>query len=171
MACRHGQVSFDLAKVTERSRKVANQLNAGVKGLMKKHKVTVVEGSRHADGCQPGHGDDRRRPARARREEHHRRHRRAGARSARRAGRWPARLDLSPRDGAARNATQLLVIGSGAIGVEFASFYNDMGAEVTVVEMLDRILPVEDEDISAPSWTRRSPSRGCASCPDQGQRS
>jgi dihydrolipoamide dehydrogenase len=45
--------------------------------------------------------------------------------------------------------TKLLVIGSGAIGVEFASFYSDMGAEVTIVEMLDRILPVEDEDVSA----------------------
>jgi dihydrolipoamide dehydrogenase len=45
--------------------------------------------------------------------------------------------------------TELLVIGSGAIGIEFASFYNDMGAEVTVVEMLDRIVPVEDKDISA----------------------
>jgi dihydrolipoamide dehydrogenase len=45
--------------------------------------------------------------------------------------------------------TKLLVIGSGAIGVEFASFYSDMGADVTIVEMLDRILPVEDEDVSA----------------------
>src|SRR3546814_20796001 len=45
--------------------------------------------------------------------------------------------------------TKLLVIGSGAIGVEFASFYSDMGAEVPVVEMLDRILPVEDEEVSA----------------------
>jgi dihydrolipoamide dehydrogenase len=45
--------------------------------------------------------------------------------------------------------TKLLVIGSGAIGVEFASFYSDMGAKVTVVEMLDRILPVEDADVSA----------------------
>ena len=44
--------------------------------------------------------------------------------------------------------TKLLVIGSGAIGVEFASFYNDMGAEVTIVEMLDRILPVEDAEVS-----------------------
>jgi dihydrolipoamide dehydrogenase len=43
---------------------------------------------------------------------------------------------------------KLLVIGSGAIGIEFASFYNDMGAEVTVVEMLDRIVPVEDADVS-----------------------
>src|SRR5262249_9096520 len=45
--------------------------------------------------------------------------------------------------------TKLLVIGSGAIGVEFASFYSDMGADVTIVEMLPRILPVEDEDVSA----------------------
>src|SRR3546814_2200511 len=45
--------------------------------------------------------------------------------------------------------TRLLVIGSGAIGIEFASFYNDMGAEVTVVEMLDRVVPVEDADVSA----------------------
>ena len=45
--------------------------------------------------------------------------------------------------------TRLLVIGSGAIGVEFASFYSDMGADVTIVEMLDRILPVEDEEVSA----------------------
>src|SRR6202007_280144 len=43
----------------------------------------------------------------------------------------------------------LLVVGSGAIGIEFASFYHDMGAEVTVVEVLDRVLPVEDEEISA----------------------
>ena len=43
----------------------------------------------------------------------------------------------------------LLVIGSGAIGIEFASFYRDLGAEVTVVEVLDRILPVEDEEVSA----------------------
>ena len=47
--------------------------------------------------------------------------------------------------------TTLLVIGSGAIGIEFASFYNAMGADVTVVEMIDRIVPVEDAEISAPS--------------------
>ena len=43
----------------------------------------------------------------------------------------------------------LLIVGSGAIGIEFASFYRSLGAEVTVVEMLDRILPVEDAEISA----------------------
>ena len=45
--------------------------------------------------------------------------------------------------------TKLLVIGSGAIGIEFASFYNDLGSDVTVVEMMDRIVPVEDADVSA----------------------
>ena len=45
--------------------------------------------------------------------------------------------------------TKLLVIGSGAIGIEFASFYNDMGADVTVIEMMDRIVPVEDAEVSA----------------------
>ena len=58
----------------------------------------------------------------------------------------------------------LLVVGSGAIGIEFASFYRDMGAEVTVVEVLDRVLPVEDEEISA--FARKaSRSRGSRSIP------
>ena len=55
--------------------------------------------------------------------------------------------DLS--DAAVDEADSLLVVGSGAIGIEFASFYRNMGAEVTVVEVLDRVLPVEDEEISA----------------------
>ena len=140
---------FDLAKVTERSRKVAGQLNAGVKGLMKKNKVAVVEGSGRIDA--PGkvsvtRGDETvaleapsiiiATGARAR------------------------DLPFAPADGKRiwtyRHAmvppempTKLLVIGSGAIGVEFASFYSDMGAEVTIVEMLDRILPVEDAEVSA----------------------
>src|SRR5690606_36977073 len=58
---------------------------------------------------------------------------------------WTYRHAMTPSDMPSR----LLVIGSGAIGIEFASFYNDMGAEVTVVEMLDRIVPVEDADVSA----------------------
>jgi dihydrolipoamide dehydrogenase len=58
---------------------------------------------------------------------------------------WTYRHAMVP----AEMPSKLLVIGSGAIGIEFASFYNDMGAEVTVVEMLDRIVPVEDKDVSA----------------------
>ena len=142
-------VSFDLAKVVDRSRKVAGQLNAGVKGLMKKNKVIVVEGFGRLTGptqLTVRTGDQERvldatnvivaTGARAR------------------------DLPDTPADGdrvwTYRHAmlppampTKLLVIGSGAIGIEFASFYSDMGAQVTVVEMLDRILPVEDADVSA----------------------
>ena len=142
-------VSFDLAKVTERSRKVAGQLNAGVKSLMKKNKVTVVEGNGALTGAtqvtvKTGAGDrvlDGGNVIVA-----------TGARARDLPGLaadgiriWTYRHAMVPPE----MPTKLLVIGSGAIGVEFASFYNDMGANVTVVEMLDRILPVEDEEISA----------------------
>jgi dihydrolipoamide dehydrogenase len=139
------KVSFDLAKIVDRSRKVAGQLNAGVKGLMKKNKITVVEG----EGALVGKGKlqvgDKILEAKhiivA-----------TGARArdlpfAKADGNkiWTYRHAMVPRE----MPTKLLVIGSGAIGVEFASFYSDMGAEVTIVEMLDRILPVEDADVSA----------------------
>jgi dihydrolipoamide dehydrogenase len=139
------KVSFDLAKIVDRSRKVAGQLNAGVKGLMKKNKITVIEG----EGALAGKGQlkvgDRALEAKhiivA-----------TGARArdlpfAKADGNkiWTYRHAMVPKE----MPTKLLVIGSGAIGVEFASFYSDMGAEVTIVEMLDRILPVEDEDVSA----------------------
>jgi dihydrolipoamide dehydrogenase len=139
------KVSFDLAKIVERSRKVAGQLNAGVKGLMKKNKVTVVEGEGKLAGKGKLQVGDRTLEARhiivA-----------TGARArdlpfAKADGEriWTYRHAMVPKV----MPTKLLVIGSGAIGVEFASFYSDMGAEVTIVEMLDRILPVEDEDVSA----------------------
>ncbi len=143
------KTGFDLSKIVERSRKVAGQLNAGVKGLMKKNKVTVVEG----DGAITGKGkltvskDGARTELQAK-------HIiiATGARArdlpfAKADGKriWTYRHAMVP----AEMPTRLLVIGSGAIGVEFASFYSDMGAEVTIVEMLDRILPVEDEDVSA----------------------
>ena len=67
---------------------------------------------------------------------------------------WTYRHAMTPPE----MPTELLVIGSGAIGIEFASFYNDMGAKVTVVEMLDRIVPVEDADVSD-FLAKRSPSR------------
>ncbi len=139
---------FDLARVVDRSRKVAGQLNAGVKGLMKKNRITVVEGT----GTLAGKGGvtvkngDRTTELQA-----------AdiilatGARArdlpfAKADGNriWTYRNAMTPTE----MPTDLLVIGSGAIGVEFASFYSDMGAKVTIVEMLDRILPVEDHEIS-----------------------
>ena len=142
-------VSFDLGKVVERSRKIAGQLNAGVKSLMKKHKVTVVEGEgRLTGGTQltVKTGDQERvldatnvivaTGARARDLP-------GLAADGRRI--WTYRHAMVPPE----MPTELLVIGSGAIGIEFASFYSDMGAQVTVVEMQDRILPVEDADVSA----------------------
>ena len=141
-------VAFDLTKVVERSRKVAGQLNAGVKGLMKKNKITVVEG----EGTIVGVGKltvkqgDRTTELEAKNIVVA-----TGARArdlpfAKAGGKriWTYRHAMVPPE----MPTRLLVIGSGAIGVEFASFYSDMGAEVTIVEMLDRVLPVEDAEIS-----------------------
>jgi dihydrolipoamide dehydrogenase len=143
------KVSFDLAKIVDRSRKVAGQLNMGVKGLMKKNKIAVVEG----DGAIAGKGklnvtkDGKTTELAAK-------HIivATGARArdlpfAKADGNriWTYRHAMVPKE----MPTKLLVIGSGAIGVEFASFYSDMGAEVTIVEMLNRILPVEDADVSA----------------------
>ncbi|MFN3945218.1 MAG: dihydrolipoyl dehydrogenase [Allosphingosinicella sp.] len=136
---------FDLAKIVERSRKVAGQLNGGVKGLMKKNKVTVVEGEGRLAGKGTLKVGERTLQAKhiliA-----------TGARArdlpfAKADGEriWTYRHAMVPGE----MPSKLLVIGSGAIGVEFASFYSDMGAEVTIVEMLDRVLPVEDEEVSA----------------------
>ena len=139
---------FDLGKIVQRSRKVADQLNMGVKGLMKKHKVAVHEGI----GTLTGKGKlsvkqgDKTVELQAKNIIVA-----TGARArelpfAKADGKriWTYRHAMVPDE----MPTKLLVIGSGAIGVEFASFYNYMGAEVTIVEMLDRILPVEDADVS-----------------------
>ncbi|MDE0878564.1 MAG: dihydrolipoyl dehydrogenase [Sphingomonas bacterium] len=141
-------VGFDLDKIVDRSRKVAGQLNAGVKGLMKKNKVQVFEGV----GALTGKGKlsvkqgDKTTELEAK-------HIivATGARArdlpfAKADGKriWTYRHAMVPQE----MPTKLLVIGSGAIGVEFASFYNDMGADVTIVEMLPRVLPVEDEEVS-----------------------
>jgi dihydrolipoamide dehydrogenase len=141
-------VSFDLTKVTERSRKVAGQLNAGVKGLMKKNKVTVVEGTGKLTApskLSVTTGDT------VRELEAKNIIIATGARArdlpfAKADGKriWTYRHAMVPPE----MPTKLLVIGSGAIGVEFASFYSDMGADVTIVEMLDRVLPVEDAEVS-----------------------
>jgi dihydrolipoamide dehydrogenase len=140
---------FDLAKVVKRSRGVAGQLNAGVKSLMKKHKITVVEGV----GTLTGKGalrveKDGKTTDLAAKDIIVA----TGARArdlpfAKADGEriWTYRHAMTPK----AFPSKLLVIGSGAIGIEFASFYSDMGAEVTVVEMLDRVLPVEDEEVSA----------------------
>lgn len=139
------KAGFDLAKVTERSRKVAGQLNSGVKGLMKKNGITVVEGEATLTAATRVKVGDRTLEAgnvivatgaRARELPHLKAD---GERV------WTYRHAMVPP----AMPSDLLVIGSGAIGVEFASFYSDMGARVTIVEMQDRILPVEDAEISA----------------------
>jgi dihydrolipoamide dehydrogenase len=140
-------ISADIDAVVKRSRGVAKQLNQGVTHLMKKNKITVHMGDGKLTAAnkltvtKDGKSEE------------------LTAKNIIIATGARARdLPFAPADGKRiwtyRHAMvppempkKLLVIGSGAIGIEFASFYNDMGAEVTVVEMLDRIVPVEDADV------------------------
>ena len=143
------EIEADLDAVVKRSRGVAKQLNQGVTHLMKKNKIAVhmgegvltgptsltVKGEKGEEKLEAKHVIVA-----------------IGARArdlpfAKADGKrvWTYRHAMTPTE----MPKKLLVIGSGAIGIEFASFYNDMGAEVTVVEMLDRIVPVEDKDVSA----------------------
>jgi dihydrolipoamide dehydrogenase len=141
-------ISADIDAVVKRSRGVAKQLNQGVTHLMKKNKITVHMGDGKLTAAnklsvtKDGKSEE------------------LTAKNIIIATGARARdLPFAPADGKRiwtyRHAMvppempkKLLVIGSGAIGIEFASFYNDMGAEVTVVEMMDRIVPVEDADVS-----------------------
>ena len=143
-------ISYDPSKVVERSRKVASQLSNGVKFLMKKHKITVFDG----DARLAGKGKvavtkggkpvtDLAAPAIILA---------TGARARALPGLEPdGKLVWTYREAMVPPAMpkSLLVIGSGAIGIEFASFYRNFGVEVTVVEVMDRVLPVEDAEISA----------------------
>ncbi len=141
-------ISADIDAVVKRSRGVAKQLNQGVTHLMKKNKIAVHMGDGRLTAAnkvtvtKDGKTEE------------------LTAKNIIVATGARARdLPFAPADGKRiwtyRHAMvppempkKLLVIGSGAIGIEFASFYNDMGADVTVVEMLDRIVPVEDSDVS-----------------------
>jgi dihydrolipoyl dehydrogenase len=145
-----GEVSFDLPKLVQRSRRVAKRLSAGVKHLLRKNEVTVIDG--HARLAGPGvvHVAAEGQAERAVRAPHIVLATGARARSV--PGLepdgeriWSYREAMLPES----MPKSLLVVGSGAIGVEFASFYRDMGAEVSLVEILPRILPVEDEEIAA----------------------
>ncbi len=144
-----GTIEADIEAVVKRSRGVAKQLNQGVTHLMKKNKIAVHMGEGTLTGptsiTVKGEKGEEKLTAKhvivA-----------TGARArdlpfAKADGKrvWTYRHAMTP----AEMPSKLLVIGSGAIGIEFASFYNDMGAEVTVVEMLDRVVPVEDKDVSA----------------------
>ena len=142
-------VSFDIGKIVQRSRKVADQLSNGVAFLLKKNKVDVFDGQGQLAG--PGTVAVEKDGATT---EIAAKHiiLATGARARSLPGLEPdGKLIWTYKEAMVPETMpgSLLVIGSGAIGVEFASFYRDLGAEVTVVEVLDRILPVEDEEISA----------------------
>jgi len=146
---------FDFAKVVERSRKVAAQLNGGVGYLMKKHKIEVIEGAARlekGEGAPKAIVKLKAGGERTVQAKHVILATGARARTMPQLGLepdgervWTYREALTPKAA----PKSLVVIGSGAIGIEFASFYRALGAEVTVIEVLPRILPVEDEELSA----------------------
>ena len=144
------EIKFDIKKVVERSRGVASQLSGGIKHLLKKNKVTVFDGWGKLQGAgkvaveKDGKTTDTlsgKHIILA-----------TGARARELPGLeadgkqvWTYKHAMTPE----KMPKSIVVVGSGAIGIEFASFYNSMGADVTVVEVMDRIVPVEDEEISA----------------------
>lgn len=142
-------ISYDLDAVVKRSRGVAKQLNSGIGHLMKKNKVTTFMG----EATIPAEGKVSVKTDKGT-EELTSKHIvvATGARARELPGLeadgdlvWTYKHALQPP----RMPKKLLVIGSGAIGIEFASFYNTLGADTTVVEVMDRILPVEDAEISS----------------------
>jgi dihydrolipoamide dehydrogenase len=141
---------FDLGQVVKRSRAVAKQLSSGVGHLLRKNKVTVFDGAGRLAGKQTLAVEKDGKPVATLKAPHI--ILATGARARQIPGLesdgkliWSYKDAMVPQE----MPKSLLVIGSGAIGIEFASFYRNMGAEVTVAEMLDRILPAEDEEISA----------------------
>ncbi len=147
-------VSFDPKKIVERSRKVASQLSNGVSMLMKKNKITVFDGTAKLAGTDGA----KRKVAVALKDKSNVTLTAkdvilaTGARARQLPGLeadgklvWSYKEAMVPPE----FPKSLLVIGSGAIGIEFASFYRTMGAEVTVAEVMDRVLPVEDAEVSA----------------------
>jgi dihydrolipoyl dehydrogenase len=141
---------FDLARVIERSRKVAERLANGVAYLMRKNRITVINGTARLKGegriAVEGEGGA---PLPAIEAAHI--IVASGARARTLPGLAPdGRLIWTYKEAMIPTSfpKSLLIVGSGAIGIEFASFYRSLGAEVTVVEMLPRILPAEDAEIS-----------------------
>ncbi len=143
-------LSYDFDKVIKRSRQVAGQLNRGVQHLLRKNKVAVFDGQGRLDGKGKVAVEKDGKPGQAIQAPHI--ILATGARARTLPGLEPdGKLIWTYKEAMVPDAMpkSVLVIGSGAIGIEFASFYDHMGADVTVVEVLDRVLPVEDEEISA----------------------
>jgi dihydrolipoamide dehydrogenase len=143
-------IRFDLEKVVKRSRAIAKQLASGVGHLLKKNRVTVLDGQGRLAGAHRLEVSKDGKPVAGLTAPHI--ILATGARARQLPGLesdgnliWSYKDAMVPKTMPKR----LLVIGSGAIGIEFASFFRNMGAEVTVVELLDRILPVEDAEIGA----------------------
>jgi dihydrolipoamide dehydrogenase len=137
-------VKFDFAKLISRSREVSNKLAAGVKSLMKKNKIDVIEGHGKLKGPGKIVVDTKEYSAKSIIIA-------TGARAREIEGLkpdgkfiWTYKDAMVPKE----MPKKLLVVGSGAIGIEFASFYHMLGAEVTVVEHMPRILMAEDEEIA-----------------------
>lgn len=142
-------IRYDFAKVVKRSRQVAGQLSAGVKGLLKKNKVTVFDGQGKLAGKGKLSVTKDGKPVADIEAKHI--ILATGARARVIPGIEPdGKLIWSYREALAPDIMpkRLVVIGSGAIGSEFASFFLNMGAEVTLIEAMDRILPVEDAEVS-----------------------
>jgi dihydrolipoamide dehydrogenase len=147
--------SYDFDKVVQRSRAVSKQLNGGVAFLMKKNKIEVIEGTAKLEKGSPAPKivvDLKAGGQRAIQAKHVILATGARARTIPAIGMepdgdkvWSYREALVPKSA----PKTLLVIGSGAIGIEFASFFRALGSDVTVIEALPRILPVEDEEVSA----------------------
>lgn len=143
-------ITFDIKKIVERSRGVSKQLVGGIGHLMKKNKITVFD----AYGRLQGKGKVEIEKKDKTKEVLSAKHIivATGARARVLPGLEPdGKLVWTYREAMVPDfmPKSLLVIGSGAIGIEFASFYRTLGAEVTVVEVMDRVMPVEDEEISA----------------------
>ena len=142
-------IEADLDAVVKRSRGVAKQLNQGVTHLMKKNKITVHMGEGTLTGATSltvkGDKGEEKLTAKHIIVATGARARDLPFAPADGERVWTYRTAMTPPE----MPQKLLVIGSGAIGIEFASFYNDMGSDVTVVEMLDRVVPVEDAEVSA----------------------
>ena len=140
-----GKVEFDIEKIVARSRDVSSKLVGGIAGLLKKNKVTVIEGEAKFENSKQLIIDGKTQikakniivatGARARTLEGFE----ANGKNI-----WTYKEALVPKS----TPKSMVVIGSGAIGIEFACFYNALGVKVMVLEAADRILPVEDEEIS-----------------------
>jgi len=147
-----GKVSVNLDKVVARSRKVAGRLSGGVAHLLKKNKVSVIDGTAKLAGRKHGIWSVEVSGKSAQTVQAKHIIIATGARARQLPGLETDGAQILSYKEAMVPKTMpksLIVVGSGAIGVEFASFYRDMGVEVTIIEALDRILNAEDAEISA----------------------